>query len=63
VTFSDALAAVRRWLWVEWVFVIPGHSTAFATLNRPVAETKRAASGQCLEAALLLAQVEEDCLG
>ena len=35
VTFSDALTAVRRWLWVEWVFVIPGHATAFAKLSRP----------------------------
>jgi DDE superfamily endonuclease len=34
-TFSDALTAVRRWLWVEWVFVIPGHTTAFAKLSRP----------------------------
>lgn len=35
VTFSDALTAVRRWLWVEWVFAIPGHRTAFAKLSRP----------------------------
>ncbi len=35
VTFSDALTAVRRWLWVEWVFAIPGHGTAFAKLSRP----------------------------
>jgi hypothetical protein len=35
VTFSDALTAVRRWLWVEWVFVIPGHTTAFSKLSRP----------------------------
>jgi hypothetical protein len=35
VTFSDALTAVRRWLWVEWVFAIPGHTTAFAKLSRP----------------------------
>lgn len=35
VTFSDALTAVRRWLWVEWVFAIPGHSTAFSKLSRP----------------------------
>jgi hypothetical protein len=27
-TFSDALMAVRRWLWVEWVFAIPGHGSA-----------------------------------
>jgi DDE superfamily endonuclease len=35
VTFSDALTAVRRWLWVDWVFAIPGHSTAFSKLSRP----------------------------
>lgn len=35
VTFSEALTAIRRWLWVEWVFVIPGHATAFAKLSRP----------------------------
>jgi DDE superfamily endonuclease len=35
VTFSDALTAVRRWLWVHWVFAIPGHSTAFSKLSRP----------------------------
>jgi hypothetical protein len=27
--------AVRRWLWVEWVFAIPGHRTAFSRLSRP----------------------------
>lgn len=35
VTFSDALTAVRRWLWAEWVFAIPGHAAAFSKLNRP----------------------------
>jgi hypothetical protein len=35
VTFSDALTAVRRWLWVEWVFAIPGHDAAFSKLCRP----------------------------
>lgn len=35
VTFSDALTAVRRWLWLEWVFAIPGHATAFAKLRHP----------------------------
>ncbi len=35
VTFSDAITAVRRWLWVEWVFAIPGHHRAFAKLGRP----------------------------
>jgi len=35
VTFSDALTAVRRWLWADWVFAIPGHNTAFSKLSRP----------------------------
>jgi hypothetical protein len=33
-TFSDAITAVRRWLWQEWVFAIPGHTAAFAKLSR-----------------------------
>jgi hypothetical protein len=35
VTFSDAITAVRRWLWVEWVFCIPGHRAVFEKLSRP----------------------------
>ena len=35
VTFSDAITAVRRWLWQEWVFAIPGHREAFQKLSRP----------------------------
>lgn len=35
VTFSDAITAVRRWLWQEWVFAIPGHRDAFQKLARP----------------------------
>lgn len=35
VTFSDALTAVRRWLWAEWVFAIPGHGREFSKLSRP----------------------------
>ena len=35
VTFSDAITAVRRWLWQEWVFAIPCHSEAFQKLARP----------------------------
>ena len=38
VTFSEAITAVRRWLWVEWVFAIPGHNTAFSKLKRPFRE-------------------------
>src|SRR5262249_17074651 len=36
VTFSDAITAVRRWLWVEWVFAITGHREAFQKLGRPL---------------------------
>jgi DDE superfamily endonuclease len=35
VTFSDALTAVRRWLWVDWLFALPGHGAAFSKLSRP----------------------------
>jgi len=35
VTFSDAISAVRRWLWVEWVFAIPGYKPVFQKLSRP----------------------------
>jgi DDE superfamily endonuclease len=34
VTFSDAITAVRRWLWLEWVFAIPGCHKAFEKLSR-----------------------------
>jgi hypothetical protein len=34
-TFSDAITAVRRWLWVEWVFAIPGYAPAFRKLSHP----------------------------
>jgi Transposase DDE domain len=32
VTFSDAISAVRRWLWRHWVFPRAGHAQAFAKL-------------------------------
>ena len=35
VTFSDAITAVRRWLWQEWVLAIPGHHEAFLKLRAP----------------------------
>jgi hypothetical protein len=35
VTFSDAITAVRRWLWRRWVFAIPGYNQDFAKLSRP----------------------------
>jgi len=33
-TFSDAITAVRRWLWTDWVFATTGHDHAFAKLPR-----------------------------
>jgi hypothetical protein len=38
VTFSDALRAVRRLLWVDWIFAIPGHGQAFSKLRRLLQE-------------------------
>jgi hypothetical protein len=35
-TFSDAITAVRRWLWTDWVFATPGHHKAFAKITRPL---------------------------
>jgi DDE superfamily endonuclease len=35
VTFSDAITAVRRWLWLEWVFAMPGYKPVFEKLSRP----------------------------
>jgi hypothetical protein len=34
VTFSDAMSAVRKWLWAEWVFPAAGHKDAFENLPR-----------------------------
>jgi hypothetical protein len=31
-TFSDAITAVRRWLWTHWVFPRAGHDSAFEKL-------------------------------
>ena len=35
VTFSDAITAVRRWLWTHWVFPRAGHADTFAKLPEP----------------------------
>jgi hypothetical protein len=35
-TFSDAIAAVRRELWMTWAFVTPDHHGAFSKLPRPI---------------------------
>ncbi len=32
VTFSDAITAVRRWLWAQWVIPQAGHADTFAKL-------------------------------
>ena len=32
LTFSDAMTAVRKWLWREWVFPATGHEQAFEKL-------------------------------
>jgi hypothetical protein len=37
-TFSDAITAVRRWLWVDWVFANHGFAEAFSKLSRPFQE-------------------------
>jgi hypothetical protein len=37
-TFSDAITAVRRWLWVDWVFASHGFGEAFSKLPRPFQE-------------------------
>ena len=36
VTFSDALMAVRRWLWREWVFPQAGLAPVVQKLPEPV---------------------------
>jgi hypothetical protein len=39
VTFSDAITAVRRWLWTDWVFVTADHDGPFAKLPEPLRRT------------------------
>jgi hypothetical protein len=38
LTFSDAITAVRRWLWSDWVFATGGHDVAFAKLPNALQE-------------------------
>lgn len=35
ITFSDAITAVRRYLWQEWIFAMPVHNGLFKKLARP----------------------------
>ena len=39
VAFSDAITAVRRWLWAEWILATPGHKDAFAKIPAQLRET------------------------
>jgi len=39
VTFSDAITAVRRWLWTAWAFATGGHEDAFAKLPEALRRT------------------------
>jgi hypothetical protein len=36
VTFSDAITAVRRWLWTSWAFATGDHEAPFAKLPEPL---------------------------
>jgi len=38
VTFSDAITALRRWLWTHWVFPRAGHAQTFAKLPQAFQE-------------------------
>jgi len=38
-TFSDAITAVRRWLWTSWAFAKAGHGDPFAKLPEPLRRT------------------------
>jgi hypothetical protein len=39
VTFSDAITAVRRWLWTRWVFATGGHDDPLTKLPEPLRRT------------------------
>jgi DDE superfamily endonuclease len=39
VTFSDAITAVRRWLWTSWAFAKGGHDDPFTKLPEPIRRT------------------------
>jgi len=38
MTFLDAITAVRRWLWTDWVFATGGHDVTFAKLPHDLRE-------------------------
>jgi hypothetical protein len=39
VTFSDAITAVRRWLWTSWAFATGGHEDPWSKLPEPLRRT------------------------
>jgi hypothetical protein len=39
VTFAEAITAVRRWLWTNWVVARAGHDGAFAKLPEALRQT------------------------
>lgn len=39
VTFSDAMRAVRRWIWQDWILATPASGPSFKNLPRHVRET------------------------
>jgi len=39
VTFSDAITAVRRWLWTNGAFAKEGHNAPFTNLPEPLRRT------------------------
>jgi hypothetical protein len=39
VTFSDAITAVRRWLWTSWAFATAGHDGPFTKLPEQLRQT------------------------
>lgn len=43
VTFSDAITAVRRWIWQEWILCTPQNGASFKNLPAHVRETLLAA--------------------
>src|SRR5439155_178004 len=44
MAFSDAITAVRRWLWEDWVFARAGHDAAFAKLPASITADGSAAA-------------------
>ncbi|MBI2923333.1 MAG: hypothetical protein HYY18_19935, partial [Planctomycetes bacterium] len=39
ITFSDAMRAVRRWIWQDWILNTPAKGASFKNLPRNIRET------------------------